>query len=309
MSEKNIYKVNKNYKITKSIDNTPITFGLFNSLEDAVFIRNLLIDTDWRLDDIQDVYEADGYFFVVGVIDERVHLLAKYKKKPNQTQIDKLVEKQIRNPHNSRYGLNISKVFDVFIVKKQIAGDEYIFGYYDDIDDAVFVRNFLMDHEWNVNAFNNIEKDDKNQYKCIKIIDDKVCILNTFGTKKEALKNYDESYDEFISKIYKNKHGFASYPHLDAFSEIKFETTLKDDNWDLNQLESKSAKDLIFNLTPWQKIIYDAVGDEIFSFDELKESLKRYRSRNFDKKIQKHLDELIKLDLINDLGNNNYKKL
>lgn len=308
MSEKNIYRVNGKYKVEKSVNGNAVIFGVFKSLEDAIFIRDILIENNWSLDTLQDIYEHDGYYCVVHVIDERVHLLAKYKKKPNQRQIDELVERQIRNPNNSRYGLNISKVFDVFVIKKQIAGDDYIFGYYDNLEDATFARNFLMDNNWNVNAFDKVEKDNLNQYKCIKVIDDKVCILNTFKTKKEALNNYDSSYNEFVSKIYKNRHGLASYPHLDPFKKIEFETVPQDENWDLAKLDSKSAKDLIFNLTPWQKIIYDGAG-ETFTFDELKESLKRYKSKNFDKKIQKNLDELIEMDLIKDLGNGNYKKL
>ena len=308
MSEKNIYKVKNTYKVEKTIKKNTRVFGVYKSLEDAVFIRDILADNDWKIDNLQNVYEFDGYYYVVGVIDGRIHLLAKYRKKPNQTQVDSLIERKIRNPNNSKYGLNISKVFDIFIIKKQIAGDDYIFGYYDNLEDATFVRNFLMDNEWNVNAFKNIEKDDFNQYKCIKIIDDKVTVLNTFKTRKEAIDNYDSSYNEFISKIYKNKHGLASYPHLDLFREIEFEADLEDENWDLNKLDSKSAKDLIFNLTPWQKIIYDNT-EGVFTLEELKESLKRYKSKNFDKKIQKHLDELIKLELIKDLGDGRYQKL
>ena len=308
MSEKNIYRVNDKYKVEKSVNGNPVTFGVFKSLEDAIFIRDILIENSWSMDNLQDVYKHDGYYCVVCVIDERVHLLARCKEKPNQEQIDELVERKIRNPNNSRYGLNISRIFDVFVIKKQIAGDDYIFGYYDSLEDATFARNFLMDHEWNVNAFDKVERDESGYYKCITIIDDKVCILNTFKTKKEALDNYDTSYNEFISKIYKNRHGLASYPHLDPFRDMEFKKAPQDENWDLEKLDSLSAKDIIFNLTPWQKIIYDSTG-ETFTFEELKESLKRYKSKNFDKKIQKNLDELIEMNLIKDLGNNNYKKV
>ena len=308
MSEKNIQKVNSSFKIVKSVSFEQKIFGTYKSLEDAIFIRDILSSNDWSLDDIPEIHESDGYYYVVKVINEKVYLLAKYRQKPTKEQVDKLTEKKIRNPNNSKYGLNISKVLDIYVIRKTIAGDEYIFGYYDNLEDASFVRNFLMDNEWNVNAFKKVEKDDNGQYKCINVIDDKVCVLNTFETEKEASDNYDDSYNQFVANIYKNKHGIGRFPHLDCFGDIDFETSPKDENWNLKNLESKTAKDLIFDLTPWQKIIYDNSGDE-FSFDELKVSLKRYKSKNFDKKVQKHLDELIDLNMIEDLGNDNFKKL
>lgn len=307
MSEKYISKVKDNYRIVKSIGGHSTLFGVFKSLEEAIFIRDILVDANWNLNGLEEVYKKEDYYFVVNVINERVHLLAKYKKKPTEKQIEKLTKKKIRNPNNSKYGLNITRVFDVYVIKKQIAGDDFIFGHYGNLEDAEFVRNFLMDNNWNVDLFNQVEKDENNQFKCIEVIDDKVCVLGTFKTKKEALDGWDGVHDEFISKIYKNKHGFARYPHLDLFADLKL-GDVKDENWDLDKLDDVSAFDLIFNLTPWQKIIYDNVNDE-FTFEELKSSLKRYESKNFDKKIQKHLDELIELNIVKKSDENKFKKI
>ena len=91
------------------------------------------------------------------------------------------------------------------------------------------------------------------------------------------------------------------------FADLKL-GDVKDENWDLDKLDDVSAFDLIFNLTPWQKIIYDNVNDE-FTFEELKSSLKRYESKNFDKKIQKHLDELIELNIVKKSDENKFKKI
>ena len=43
-------------------------------------------------------------------------------------------------------------------------------------------------------------------------------------------------------------------------------------------------------MTPFQKSVYDAVNHS--TFDEIKKSLIRYKSGNFDEKIRKNLDEL-----------------
>ena len=309
MSEKNIYKIKERYKIEKSVNGKSKIFAILNSLDDAVYIRGILEDNNWDLNAVGEIYKKDDNYIVLKVIDDRLHLLGKYKKKPTNEQIEGLVKKQIRNPNNSRYGLNISKVFDVFVIKKQIAGDDYLFGFYDNLEDAEFCRNFLLDNEWNVNRFSKVEFDgETSTYKSVNVIDDKVCVLNTHKSEKEAIEGYDKSLNDFISKIYKNKHGLANYPHLDAFKDIEFDQNVVDENWDLNELSSKSAKDLIFNLSPWQKIIYDSTG-EVFTFDEVKMSLKRFKSRNFEKKIQKHLDELMELGIIADRGNGAYKKL
>lgn len=311
MSEKNIYKIKNSYRIAKSINGENRMFGVYSTLDDAVYIRNLLIENNWDMKCIDGAYKKDDYYLVLKVIGDRLHLLAKFKKKPTKNQIEKLVKKQITNPNNSRYGLNITRVFDVYIIKKQIAGDEYIFGYYDNLEDAEFVRNFLLENNWNVNSFGNVEKDtETNKYKCIGVIDDKVCVLDTFNLKNEAIANYDISYKEFISKIYKNKHGLARYSHLDAFKEIDFDIAVDDENWDLEKLENgENPKDLIFNLTPWQKIILDNIKTDSFTFDDLIMWLKRYKSKNFENKVRKYLDELIKLNFIEDLGDDSYQKM
>ena len=44
------------------------------------------------------------------------------------------------------------------------------------------------------------------------------------------------------------------------------------------------------------------------SFDEIKRSLIRYKSKNFENKIQRNIDELIELNLIERIGENSYSK-
>jgi hypothetical protein len=96
----------------------------------------------------------------------------------------------MRNPNNSRYGLNMTRVFDTFIIEKQIAGDDYVFGYYDTLEDAEFARNHLMDNMWDINSFSQIQYDeDNNNYRVTEVIDDKVYVLGSFESKKR--NNFD----------------------------------------------------------------------------------------------------------------------
>ena len=79
----------------------------------------------------------------------------------------------------------------------------------------------------------------------------------------------------------------------------QLDVNISDENWDLEDVSENTdtLNDIVFNLTPWQKTVYDSF-DTKATFDEIKKSLIRYKSGNFDKKIKKNLDELTDLKLI-----------
>lgn len=311
MSEKYIQKRKNSYKIIKNSR----VFASADTLEDAIFLRDLLVSKNWNLDNFTlEMHLSPDKYIAVAKIDEKLHLLGEFDTKPNDDYLEKLVKKFRRNPNNSKYGLNISRVFEIFMVKKQIASEEHIFGLFDNLDDAKFTRNFLLDNSWNVNAFNQIEFcDETNTYKIVFVFDDMVYILGNFDNLKDAESNIKNCRKDFLNKIYKHKNGLANYPHLEKLTnhikelEGEFQLKTSDETWQIKSDVSDPLKDIIFNLTPWQKIIYDNT-DETFTFEEVKNSLKRYRSKNFDEKISRHLDELIQLGLIEKLDDGNFKK-
>ena len=311
MSEKYIRKNKNNFTVIKNSR----TYGKYDSLDVAVFARDLLVSSDWQLDNIHDeIFEIDDGYIVFKVIDDKLFCLGQFSEKPTFDAISKLTRKKIRNPNNSKYGLNISRLFDNYIIKKQIAGDEYIFGVFDNLEDATFSRNFLLEHDWDVNAFGEIEFcDETDTYKIVEVFDDRIYILASYETLAEAEKNLENAKSEFLNKIFKHKNGLANYPHLDILTdridelENDFQLKTQDDFWNIGDVENP-LEDIIFNLTPWQKIIYDNAGDE-FTFQQLKVKLKRYESKNFDKKIQRYLDELQELNLIEKLDDDVYRKL
>lgn len=306
MSRKYIRENKNSFVITK---NSRI-YGKFTCLDDALFLRDELIENNWDLDSIKEIYEVDDEYIVVKPIDEKLHVLAKSSKKPSRQEIEKLTKKQIRNPNNSKYGLNITRIFDTYIIKKRIAGDDYIFGYFDNIRDAEFVRNFLLDHNWNVNDFSQIEYDeDTSKYKVIEVIDDRVYVLDSFDTKDQI--NITKSHEEFLNKITKHKLGLAQHSDFDELTgriselEERFNTKARDDVWSYENAQDP-LNDIIFNLTLFQKSVYDAIDDS--TFEDIKKSLIRYRSKNFDEKIRRNLDELENLDLISKNQNNYIKR-
>lgn len=311
MSEKYIRKNKNSFTVVKNSR----TYGKYDSPDVAVFARDLLVGSDWQLDNIHDeIFDIDDGYIVFKVIDDKLFCLGQFSEKPTFDAISKLTRKKIRNPNNSKYGLNISRLFDNYIINKQIAGDEYIFGVFDNLEDATFSRNFLLEHDWDVNAFGEIEFcDETDTYKIVEVFDDRIYILASYETLAEAEKNLENAKNEFLNKIFKHKNGLANYPHLDILVdhidelENDFQLKTQDDFWNIGDVENP-LEDIIFNLTPWQKIIYDNAGDE-FTFQQLKVKLKRYESKNFDKKIQRYLDELQDLNLIEKLDDGVYRKL
>ena len=301
MSEKYIRENKNSCTIVKNSK----TYAKTTALEDAVFIRDFLVDNDWDLSKTPQTLKKDDNYMVLTVHDDKIHILAKYKQKPDADTINRLIKRHKRNPNNSRYGLNISKVFETYVIKKQIAGDDYIFGYYDRLEDAEFVRNFLLDNNWNVSEFNQIEFDeDTDTYKVIKVIDDKVYVLDSFDSSDIDL---NKAYEEFLAKISKHKHGLAHYPHLDLLknhiSDLEEELGVKtrDENWNLENINDNALNDIVFNLTPFQQSVYDAIDGET-TFEEIKRKLIRYKSKNFEDKVSKNINSLIEMKLIEKQG-------
>ena len=123
MSYKYIRENKNSFAIYKSSKN----YGKFNNLDDAILARDMLVDNDWNLDNINTkLIKTDNGYIIIDILDEKLCFLKKLKRKPDADEINEAIKKHKRNPNNSRYGLNITKVFDTFIIKKQIAGDDYI---------------------------------------------------------------------------------------------------------------------------------------------------------------------------------------
>lgn len=310
MGEKYLRRNKSSFNIVKGSK----IYAKITNLDDAIFIRDLLIQNDWNLEEIPDVVKKDDNYLILAVIDEKLYLLSKYKIRPNDITIRKHIKRFKRNPNNSKYGLNITKVFDTFVIKKQIAGDEYIFGCYDNLEDAQFVRNFLLEHQWNVDKFSKVEYDDETRtYKIVSVIDDKVYVIDTFLSKDNI--DFEKSYEKFLARISKHKYGLSDYPHLDPLKdriselEDKFQVRTKDNVWSFNNINEDESilNQVIFNLTPFQKSVYDAI-DEDTSLEEIERSLIRYKSGNFTQKISKNIDELVERELIEKTGDDRFSK-
>ena len=172
------------------------------------------------------------------------------------------------------------------------------------------LRNFLLDHNWNVNDFSQIEYDEETStYKVVEVIDDKAYILGTFESESQI--DIAKCHEEFLNSISKHKLGLAQHsnPHelTDRIPELeeKFNIKAHDEVWSFKDTQNP-LNDIIFSLTPFQQSVYDAIDNS--TFDDVKKSLIRYKSRNFDEKIQRNLDELEKQGLIRKTQNHYIKR-
>ena len=238
------------------------------------------------------------------------------------------IKYESKNPFNSRYGLYVYKSLGYYQVRKSIYGNHRLFGVYDNLDHAYFVRDFLMENEWDVTRFGEIEFNGQTQkFYVIKVID-RVFVLGEFDTFEEARDNATECYKDCLANIFKYKNGIEVHDDLNhlkwQFDQLydEFDRTVEDNEfWLIDRLpkieepskakKSKYTLESLYGLTPWQKIIRDEIrklDKSVFTFDELKNSLLRYKTKNFDKKVRKHLDELIDLDLVRCLGDDVYEK-
>ena len=94
MSEKYIRQNKKSCTIVKSSK----TYAKIADLDDAIFIRDFLIDNDWNLDKTPQILKKDDNYLVLTVYEDRIHVLAKYKQKPGNATVEKLIKKHRRNP-------------------------------------------------------------------------------------------------------------------------------------------------------------------------------------------------------------------
>lgn len=291
MSEKYIRKNKTSYSIIKNSTN----YGKYHTLEDAIIARNILTDENWQLNQINNLYHINDTYIVINVADEKLHIIAKYKKPPSEDKIQELIRKHSRNPNNSKYGLNITRIYDTYIIKKQIMGEEIIYGYYNNLKDAEFIRNHLMDNMWDTNSFSKVMHDEENDnYKITQKIDDKIYIIDTYTLKDEI--DLEKSYLNFLDKIQKHAERLEIHLELDELThkipELEESFNVKPKNNNINEI--------LFQLTPFQKAVYDNIDNN--TFEDIEKRLNRFRTKNFQNKIHKNLDDLIQMNLITKNG-------
>ena len=354
-----IYEKNNRFRVIKSIKGSTKNFGNYETLEEAIFARDLLIEHDWNLDEVipsDHVIKFNGEFWVVTRFRGKLKFLGKFNTRNDaKGNVANLIKEFQGNPYGRQYGTYIYKIGEYFDVKKSINNKELLFGSYANLDDATFARDLLVMYDWNLMDilkggpifFSKIHK----QYLVVPVIDDKVVIINHYDSKIDALLNVGEDLEMYIKYQTKGKQAlyrgdskvnrYILKKHRKFWIRKKIDGELRilgpyDTKWDAieardelelrgwqlhnhdeesifyDELDDEDYEDIIFNLSMWQKIVYDTIvriGKVRFSLDDLLNHsyLKRYKSgKNFDEKVITHLNELIDWGLVASLGGNMY---
>ena len=157
------------YKVHKSIDGKQKFFGAFNTSEDAIELRELLIENNWdeskfapellksfisnpELDRHYYIRKERGRFIVSKVIDGELKYFGTYDTREDALEArDKLWENnwQIEEKYGEeKIDGYIYLIGDEYIVKNEINGLEEIFGTFNDMDEAIKFRNLCVRNNW-----------------------------------------------------------------------------------------------------------------------------------------------------------------
>lgn len=170
MGEEDIYKEGNLFVIKKEIEGKMITFGSFNTLEEAIVERDELEEYGWpylpeepeqKLTDEdygQYISKKDNQFMVSRVIrgKEKIFGLCDTLEEAKELKY-KLIENAwtfSSSPFKkkSKYGRFIQKDGNKFVIVRSINGKTTRFGPYHTLDDALIAREKLIDENWGVDG-------------------------------------------------------------------------------------------------------------------------------------------------------------
>lgn len=194
-----IHKRHNHYVINKTINYKNRIFGHFNTMEEAIFARKLLIEHDWDLNEIRklgNVIEYEEEFLVVTIYKNQLRFLSRFKTRSGaEGNAARVIDEFVKNPFGGKYGIYIYKRNEYFDVRKYIGGNEIHFGIYKTLDDATFARDLLMKYDWDMLS---ILKDGPVHYSQIH---NQYVVVAVFNDKLKLVKFYDEENDAFINAM------------------------------------------------------------------------------------------------------------
>ncbi|MGI6448187.1 MAG: hypothetical protein ACOX01_06195 [Methanobrevibacter boviskoreani] len=166
---KDIYEDNNRYIITKEINGEWVTFGIFSDLNEAIEKRDELEDYGWPYQSQNKTYEKiekyiykkQGRFLVVKkILDKTISYGSFDEYDKAKTFKRKLIENawNVSSMNAQRkYGKYIHKTRDKFVIVKEFNGKKEYFGYYKNLNDALFERDKLIDKNWNMDGSSILE--------------------------------------------------------------------------------------------------------------------------------------------------------
>ena len=318
-----IYEIRGHYQLSKTINGKSKTFGYYETMDEAIFAKELLMKYDWDLDEVAklgNVLEFGDEFLVVTIYDNKLKFLDKFKTRSGaEGNADKIIKEFMGNPYRGKYGIYIYKRDSYFDIKKLVNGKDVLFGIYKNLDDATFARDLLMQYNW---SFEDISDEGNvfysqihEKYIVTAIIKDKLVVVSRYDSEVDALNNAEKDIEEHQKSRYKTGEKyivfngrlfavhyytkdkkviyFGSFPEkIDAMS---VRDVLIECEWDLSQVDENK--------------IYE-VNDYFWKFHIFEGMVKiigKYQSRLFAEKDINNLSNVTYEDLYD--PNNPYSKI
>lgn len=240
-----------------------IDYGSFESLEDAKFVRSLLIENKWKTDKIINKFflnKKNGYYYKLA-FDSRITITSKTTETPLKQHGKFIFE------HGP----------DEFIITRK----NIDYGSFESFDDARFVLDLLIKNKWKVNKITNkFILNSANGYYYKLSYDSKLFI--TVKSKEENFKQHGKyifEYDKDQFLIRKDGNTIGSFSNLiDAKFTLKL---LKENKWDINELDNEKFVNeennvryefIVLNdskIAILSKEVYEVLSDE--EIEEIKE--------------------------------------
>lgn len=345
----NIYGLHAKFVVSRFEDGDDRVYGYYPSYDEAVFVRELLKENDWDIDYFIDnnIFKKDDEYVVLVKLDDKVRLLSTYDKYEDAADhLDYVIEDFKVNKSRNRKAKYIYKVKNKYMIQKFHKGKMRVFGRFETFEDAVTIKKLLTKLNWDISKINDEDNIFKIQDKFAVILEDngQLHLLGIFPTYQEALKNkgnllfekvsyLNSSSNQYSKKnknIQKTSRGFnvskringelVTFGTYDTHDEaVAARDKFIDDNWKVPEKPTQQADDLnsiIFNLTGWQKVVFDAIeslNKETFELDELrqfKSSFMRFAPPGkAEKKVIKNIEDLVNLNLLEKIDEKTYKKL
>lgn len=169
MEEKDIYTDGNRFIIKKEIDGKMITFGSFETLDEAIAERDELEEYGWPYipeeseeisseeDYGQYISKRDGKFVISRIIRGKEKIFGKFfsldlAKEYKYKLIENAWDDSFRTKNIGPYGKFISKEGKRFVISRTIKGKQTRFGSYLTLDEAIIAREKLIDDNWGVDG-------------------------------------------------------------------------------------------------------------------------------------------------------------
>lgn len=344
----NIYGLHKQFVVSRFENGIDHIYGYYPSYDEAVFIRKLLKENNWDKDYFIDnnIFQKDDEYVIIANLEGKIRFLRTFDKYGDAlNQRDNVIEDFEIKSHK-RKAKYIYKVKNKYIIQKFHNGKMCVFGRYKTFTDAINLKRLLIELNWDISKINetgNIFKIHK-EYTVILEDNGQLHLLGIFPSYNEALKNRDKLVSDKISylnsasnpyskknkNIRKTKRGYNVSKRIngelivfgvyDTYEEaIKARDQLIENNWATPEKPTAKADDLnsiIFNLTRWQKVVFDVIENldkktfQLKELEQFKSSFTRFTTPNkVEKKIKTNIEDLVNLGLLEKINDETYEKL